>query len=241
MALSTASAAYRRVKNYREEKAREAYDRLAEAASGFDFDQLQQRSSDLLDDSRREAGNVTRAARVRLDKALEELEAHREEAADKAGKGLKKAKKNLPVKEKPAKATSRKGRFGKVGLLALLLGAAGGAAYYWLNRRPEPGETPPSIQDFLGSAADETGETTTESTLVYSTSTPTDGSEQTAGPLAEDPAVRDEELLNSLEEQLEKHRSAALDEAGEDQDESPTTADDASEETEETEEKDSKA
>ncbi|WIM73328.1 hypothetical protein QP028_07605 [Corynebacterium suedekumii] len=83
--------------------------------------------------------------------------------------------------------------------------------------KQEPGTTPPRVQDFTGSP-DETVEKT-ESTLVYSTTTPTDGA---AGPLAEDPAERDEELLGNLDEQLQKHRSAALDEAGveEDDDES---------------------
>jgi len=213
MALNTAIAIRERVKDYREEKAREAYDLLSDAASNVDVDDLKKRSSALLDDSRKEAGNVTQAARARLEKALDEFDSRRGEVEKKTGKQLKKARRNLPAKRR--KAAKRRKGLGIAGVLALLASLAA-AAYYWFVQRPkqEPGTTPPRVQDFTGSP-DETVEKT-ESTLVYSTTTPTDGA---AGPLAEDPAERDEELLGNLDEQLQKHRSAALDEAGVEEDE----------------------
>lgn len=218
MAFNAAVALRERVKDYREEKAREAYDLLSDAADNVDVDDLKKRSSALLDDSRREAGNVTKAARKRLEKARDEFESRRGEVEKKTGKQLKKARRNLPANRR--KAEKRRKGLGIAGVLALLASLAA-AAYYWFVQRPkqQPGTTPPRVQDFTGSP-DETVET--ESTLVYSTTTPVDGS---AGPLAEDPAERDEELLGNLDEQLQKHRSAALDEAGveEDDDESLST------------------
>ena len=218
MAFNAAVALRERVKDYREEKAREAYDLLSDAADNVDVDDLKKRSSALLDDSRREAGNVTKAARKRLEKARDEFESRRGEVEKKTGKQLKKARRNLPANRR--KAEKRRKGLGIAGVLALLASLAA-AAYYWFVQRPkqQPGTTPPRVQDFTGSP-EETVET--ESTLVYSTTTPTAGA---AGPLAEDPAERDEELLGNLDEQLEKHRSAALDEAGveEDDDEALST------------------
>ncbi|MBX8995068.1 hypothetical protein HCH15_02565 [Corynebacterium testudinoris] len=199
MALSAASSVRDRIKDYREEKAREAYDLLSDAAASIDVEELKKRSTSFVDESRREAGNVTQAARIRLEKALEDLDSRRDEAEKKTRKGIAKAKKNLPAQKKAA-AKRRKG-WTIAGLVALTASVAAGAYYWFLQRQSQPGDTPPRVEDFSAPSAEETQ----ESTLVYSTVTPTE----------ETPAERDEELLGPLEEQLEKHRAAAMDEAGE--------------------------
>lgn len=85
------------------------------------------------------------------------------------------------------------------GLAALLVSVIGGAVFWYTRRQDAPGDIPPRVEDFSG------GEAPAESKLVYSTETPEEGV----------PEERDEELLSALDEQLEKHRTAAEDEAGE--------------------------
>ena len=75
-----------------------------------------------------------------------------------------------------------------------LLAAIGAGVYYFLflRTKEEPATTPPRVEEHSGEQ---------ESKLVYQTST-----DKPAGDLAEDPAVRDEELLGSIDSQLESHR-----------------------------------
>ena len=175
-----------RVKEYNEQKAREAYDLLSEAAHRVDLDELRSRGTSLIDEGRREAGNVTQAAHLRLDAAKQRLA----KVADKT-----------PAKKRARQVRCRR-NWTMVGLAALLVSAIAGAVYWFTRRQSTPGDTPPRVEDFSGG-----GEATTEAKLVYSTETP--------GSPEEGATERDEELLNSLDEQLEKHRQAAEDEAGE--------------------------
>lgn len=208
VALSASNTAWKQFKKYRDNKASDAYDRLSEAAGSFDG--LRERGSELLDDSRREAGNVTKAARARLEKALAEANDKGQELAKETTrsgkKNLKKAakagkrvsKKERKAEKKAAARAARKEKGGSrwlsFGLFAALLAAVAGGAYWWLNRKETPGTTPPRVEE-------QTGDTETESTLVYSTETPEDA-EPAAGKVRSE-----EELLASLDEQLEKHRT----------------------------------
>lgn len=231
MALSAASSLWGRSKDFRERKSREAYDALAETAGSLDG--LKERSSELFDDSRREAGAVTKAARARLEKVLADVDDRRELAEEETGKARKafaKTRKDLrkdaskrartagKAAEKAARKKARKDRgekrrksLSRMGLVALILTMVG-ALYYWFTRRPDRATTPPKVQDF-------TGEETTpeaEARLVYSTSTPDETEQKSpAGDLAEDPAERGEELLEALDEQLEAHRSEQLNQTSE--------------------------
>lgn len=215
VALSAGTAAWNQFKKYRDEKAIEAYNRLSDAAESVGgIDGLRERGSELLDDSRREAGNVTRAARVRLQQALDEAAERGQEltdqAADSGKKGQKKltrasrqaAKKADKTRKKSAnrvaKAAGKKQSGGKKWLLisafAGLAAVIGGTAYWWLNRRDTPGTTPPRVEE-------QGGQTETESTLVYSTETPAEVEP------AKGKVQSEEELLASLDEQLADLRS----------------------------------
>lgn len=183
MMLDAFTAVRGRVKEYNEQKVREAYDLLSDAANRVDLDELRARGESLIDEGRREAGNVTQAAHLRLDAAKARLA----KVAD-----------NTPARKRARKAQCRR-NWTMVGLAALLVSAIGGAVYWFTRREDAPGDTPPRVEDFSG------GEAPAESKLVYSTETPEEGV----------PEERDEELLSALDEQLEKHRTAAEDEAGE--------------------------
>ena len=181
MLLDAFSTARGRVKEYNEKKSREAYELLSDAAGRVDVDGLRARGEELLDEGRREAGNVTQAAHDRLDAAR---------------KRLSKAADNAPSRKQARKARRRR-TWTMTGLATLLIAAVGGAVYWFTRRQQEPGDTPPRVEDFSGEDAGPT----TESELVYSTATP--------GSPEEGVTDRDEQLLNSLDEQLETHRQAA--------------------------------
>lgn len=185
MALSAATAISERVKEYNEKKTREAYEMLSDAAGRVDLDDLKARGGSLLDESRREAGQVTQAAHARLEAAKKRLE----KAAD-----------NRPSQKK-ARATERRRSLTTFALAALTLSAIGGVVYWFTRQQPQPGDTPPRVEDFSGP---EEKAPETESTLVYSTTSPEEGV----------PEQIDEELMQSLDDQLEKHLAAAMDEAG---------------------------
>ncbi len=150
-----------------------------------DIDELRARGEELLDEGRKEAGVVTQAAHARLDDAK---------------KRLAKVADNTPARKRAKKARSRR-NWSLAGLAALLVAAIGGAVYWFTRQQQAPGDVPPRVEDFSDEAPE------TESKLVYSTTTP--------GSPEEGATERDEELLGSLDEQLEKHRLAAEDEAGE--------------------------
>ncbi len=200
MMLDAFKAVRGRVKEYNEQKVREAYDLLSEAADRVDLDELRARGESLIDEGRREAGNVTQAAHQRLDATRKRLA----RAAD-----------NTPAKKR-ARQAQRRRNWTMAGLAALLVSVIGGSVFWYTRRQDTPGDTPPRVEDFSG------GETPDGSTLVYSTETPEEGV----------PEERDEELLSALDEQLEKHRTAAKDEAGEFEDvDDPVTGDSVDEVT----------
>jgi len=209
VAFKTASNLWSQFNNYREEKSREAYTALEEAAQKMD-----ERDNGTFAEPRRQAGAVTRAAHSRLERALEEFDATerlndaKEEATKKAKKARKQAKKDSQkaqknLKKKSAKVAKKQKKNKKsskgwifAGIIALLSAAAGGA-YYWLRSNDKPSQTPPRVDDFQADS-----HTAPESTLVYTSTSEND----TQSDLVEEGAVRDEELLGSIDEQLAKHR-----------------------------------
>ncbi|MHA2787589.1 hypothetical protein ACXZ66_00340 [Corynebacterium sp. S7] len=186
------------VNDYRQQKQREAFDALQEAADSFDADELRERGQDLYDESRREAGKLTQAAHRRLDQtralladraqdASKQVEARATLVADKVtGKEAKRAKRR--------KNTRR--ALSTLGIVALLSAIAAAVYYFFCaseDKKKEERTTPPRVEEHS---------TEKDSKLVYSTTTDK-SAEKSAGPLGEEPAERDDELLNSLEEQLE--------------------------------------
>lgn len=193
VALSAADTAWTQFKKYRDEKALETYDRLSTAAESVGgIDGLRERGSELLDDSRREAGHVTKAARIRLEKALAEAAERGQELSADARQA------RTAGQKKAAKATGKKAKGGHkflvFGLIAGVIAALGGAAFWFLRKNKEtPGTTPPEVKEYVLKSEP-------ESTLVYSTETP-EGEEPASGKL-----LSEEELLASLDDQLSKHR-----------------------------------
>lgn len=219
VALTAGNAAWNQFKKYRDEKAIETYNRLSDAAESVGgIDGLRERGTGLLDDSRREAGNVTRAARARLQKALDEAAERGQELSEDVAASGKQGKKNLSrasrqaakkaaktrqksadrVSKAAAKKADKKASGGNkwlvVGIVAGLAAAIGGGAYWWMNRKDTPGTTPPRVEE-------QGGETEAESTLVYSTATPAEVEP------AQSKVQSEEELLASLDEQLSDLRA----------------------------------
>lgn len=264
--LSLSNQLRRALADKTSEKKRTVYDELRASSANIDdlrnyleiLDKeeartLSKKKADKRREARAEAGPVTKASHVRLQRAKEQLaldslandaldfDAHKkrlnaaaEEAGDKAkGLGNKLAKKIKPLRKraekrakKLEKATQkarkntekkvrkqatqvadkvtgkeqkkkerRRGIGATVGIVAAVLALAA-AAYYFLIGRKNPADQapdlkPPRVEEYSGKK---------ESTLVYSTTT------ESAG-IAEEPAERDEQLLTSLDEQLEAHRS----------------------------------
>lgn len=235
VALSAGSAAWKQFKKYRDEKAIEAYHRLSDAAESVGgIDGLRERGSELLDDSRREAGNVTRAARARLQQAIDDAAERGQELSEQAAGSGKQGKKKLTRASRQAAKKAEKTRrksanrvaraAGKkqsggnkwlvISAVAGLTAVLGGAAYWWLNRKDTPGTTPPRVEEQGGQAE-------TESTLVYSTETPAEVEP------AKGKVQSEEELLASLDEQLADLRSEDADEAADtaaEQEEAPAAA-----------------
>ncbi|MDN5884052.1 hypothetical protein [Corynebacterium casei] len=172
----------------------EASERLVSAASDFS-DRAEKATRSTRKKTRKQAAQATKAAQAKR-KQLEKT-------------ANKKLDRKLGKKKSKSKAKSF---FSIAGIIALIAAALGGV-YYWLRRNDTPGEVPPRVEDF----ADKPGTPDTSgSTLVYTSTTEDDQKDKagvkvgSAGDLAEDGAEeRDEELLNSLEEQLAAHREQA--------------------------------
>ena len=182
MALKTGSNLWKQLRDYRQEKSRETYTALEEAAQ-----QMQKEDNSAFDEARKQAGAVTQAAHSRLERALEEFNNYREDAVER----FDEAKKEATKKDK------KSSRFWTVAGIVALLAAATGAIYYWLRSNDKPSQTPPRVDDFQSAS-----HTAPESTLVYTSTSEND----TQSDLVEEGAVRDEELLGSIDEQLAKHR-----------------------------------
>lgn len=190
-AVSVASSVWGKINDAREEKAREAYAALEKAAK-VAADKAE--AADLFPESRQQAGAVTQAAHARLERALADFNAAREDVTAAVTKEVatkkkdlrkaanKKAQKKAKELEK-ARKPKRSNFWPVAGVLALISAVAGGAYYYLNSKKEAPSQEPPRVEEF---GADKVQ----GSTLVYTSTT--------EEPVSE----RDEELLNSLEEQL---------------------------------------
>src|SRR5699024_1450116 len=134
-------------------------------------------------------------------------------AAQAKRKQLEKTTNKNTKKLGKKKKSKSKSFFSIAGILALIAAGLGGV-YYLLRGNDIPGEVPPRVEDF----ADDSEPDATGARLVCTSTTeddvkegaPVTGATKVAGDWAEEGAEqRDEELLNSLEEQLAAHREQA--------------------------------
>lgn len=178
LAVNTTRAAINAINDYRERKAAEAYEALADVAENYTIAELAEQGKEkgkaLLDERRDNAAKVAENARVRLEKAREASASASKELAKKADKKAI----DLGIKEKPKK----KGKAGLVALILALLGAVGAAVYWFIFREEKPSTVPPRVEEQEGSR------------LVYSTVTPT---ESEVSP----------EFLEDLDKQLAEHKA----------------------------------
>ncbi len=185
MALTGARTAYNAYADFRDRKVDEAYDALSSAAEtyGPKADDAVESARHAYDESVQKAGNVTKAARTRLEKALAAAE-------EKGGSALKEVRssgkqlnrkgrrKAAKLDKKARKASSKQlARVGKkeshwvrnVALTALTASGVAAIVYAVVNKRKDvPGDTPPSLDDLFNSVQQPAEE---EPVLVYSTET----------------------------------------------------------------------
>lgn len=185
-----------------------AHDRIERALAEFNNrseeagERLVSATSELSD----RAEKATRAGRKNAKKSITKTRKNARKQAKQATKATQAKRKQLGKKKSKSRSL-----FSVAGIIALIAAVAGGV-YYLLRRNDTPGEVPPRVEDF----ADNSQPDTSGSTLVYTSTseddktTATAGGNKGAGDLAEDgPEERDEELLNSLDEQLAAHREQA--------------------------------
>lgn len=208
---------YRGLNDAQKRNVYEAVRVLANPSHGIDIDDLDEDDLDALDEldesqfseARREAGELTRAAHARLDRQRRLFDSERlsKQVAKKAEKKAKQRK----------RAKQAKGIGAATGILTLLA-AIGGAVWYFFLREEEK---PAPRKDHR--PVKQTGEKKNADgsvTRIYSTATAAkngkkNGTEKIAtgnriedetagshGPLSEEPAERDEELLSSIDQQL---------------------------------------
>lgn len=187
-----------------------AHDRVERALAEFNSrgEEASERLVSAASDWSDRAEKATRSSRKKARKQAKQAT----KAAQSKRKQLEKTANKKLDKKLGKKKSKSKSFFSIAGIIALIAAALGGV-YYWLRRNDTPGEVPPRVEDF----ADKPGAPDTSgSTLVYTSTTEDDQKDKAgvkvgaAGDLAEDGAEeRDEELLNSLEEQLAAHREQA--------------------------------
>lgn len=178
-AVVLTKAAYDKYADYRDRKASEAYDALLSAADT---------AEDVRDSAVENVTSLAGQARKRLDAALADAQNTAESTKKDVAKTSKKARKQAQKAGLTKKKRSAGAQVVRCSLYTVVLAALGAAAYFLWDRfsGASVSDKPPRVEDF---GAD-TGNTE-ESRLVYSTQTPEEGIPE-----------RDEELLNSLEEQL---------------------------------------
>lgn len=205
LALTGARTAYNTYADFRDRKVDEAYGALSSAAEtyGPKADEAVESARHAYDDSVKKAGNVTKAARIRLEKAIAAAE-------EKGGAALKEVRssgkevnrkarrKAAKLDKKAQKATSKQlARVEKkeshwvrnLALTALTASGVAAIVYAVVNKRREvPGDTPPSLDDLFAPVEKE------EPVLVYSTQT---GDDAPAEDTIEDEAA--DEILAEAE------------------------------------------
>ncbi|AGG65488.1 hypothetical protein [Corynebacterium callunae] len=220
LALAAGRKAYDAYSDYRDRKVSETYEALSSAAETYapKADQAVESAKDIYSESRDKAGNVTKAARVRLEKALEE--AQKQSAAslkDARKSGKKLSKKAAKVQDKAVKKVKGEPEthwVRNLSLAALATSGVAAIAYAVINKKKKdaPGTQPPRVEVQLKKAAEQPEIVEEEPKLVYSTQTPVN---EEAEPVEE--AVVDSEvpLEAETEAEIEEDLAEELTEAEE--------------------------
>ena len=201
LALRGAGAAFDYFRKLDDEKQRDIYDAVVDAIKNDevhgiedlkDIDELE----DLYGTARAHAGDVARSSHDRLDRRRTAFAAAAPERRARLAE-LRAEAKNAPATvraDKKAKKAEKRAKAGRAAAILAGLAAAGGTAWavYTFLLKDRAGAPAQPVEPRPASS-------TGTATLVYSTTTEDD---RGAGPLGEEPAVRDEELLSSIDEQL---------------------------------------
>lgn len=193
LAYKGARSALKYFRTLDDEKKREIYDSVVEAVNK-DSDSAGEKFGNLYDVARREAGALTRDSHDRLDR-------HR---AQFAAAAPERAERRLALKQE-AKDAKRKSKGSAGAVIGTAFGvaaaaAAGWAAWEFLLKDKLAGNK--KSVSYTHVAPRQETNARGETTLVYSTRTEDDRAAGSAVPLGEEPAVRDEKLLSSIDEQL---------------------------------------
>lgn len=207
IASAVAGTLFNRYRDLNSEQKRDVYEAVRLMARG-DNNETDEDTSNF-SAARLQAGDVTRAAHARLDRRRALFE---QDQLDKKEK--KKLEKALKKQKKQGKKAGKSGKSGNgiaLGALILaLLAAIAGGIYYFIfgtdspAAKKAPAKKAPAKK---APAKKEPQKSAPAKATVQKTQPPTQGSTRAAaakdhGPLSEEPAERDEELLSSIDEQL---------------------------------------
>lgn len=204
IASAVAGTLFNRYRDLNNEQKRDVYEAVRLMARG-DNDETNEDTSNF-SAARLQAGDVTRAAHARLDRrrALFEQQQLDKKEKKELEKAMKKQKKN-----KQGKKSGKSGKSGNgiaLGALILtLLAAIAGGVYYFIFGTDSPAAKKTSAKKAPAKKVPQKSAPTKPT--VQKTQPPTQGSTRATaakdhGPLSEEPAERDEELLSSIDEQL---------------------------------------
>lgn len=172
-----------RYRELNKEQKRDVYEAVRAMARGNNENSEEDTSK--FDAARLQAGDITRAAHARLDRRRALFEA--EQLDKKQKKELEKA---LKKRQKQDKKKRKNGIFAGVSILALLAAVAGGVYYFIFGTdSPTPAKKAPAKPAPKPQPTAQRTQPPTPATTDH-------------GPLSEEPAERDEELLSSIDEQL---------------------------------------
>ena len=195
IASAVAGTLFNRFRELNNEQKRDVYEAVRIMARGENAN-TEEEDTSKYSAARLQAGDITRAAHARLDRRRALFDA--EQLDKKEKKELEKALK----KQQKAQKNKKKGGIALGALILALLAAVAGAVYYFIFGEDSPAKTKDTKKT--------TPTPTAAKQTVNKTQPPTKGSTRVTvtadkgdhGPLSEEPAERDEQLLSSIDEQL---------------------------------------
>lgn len=199
IASAVAGTLFNRYRDLNNEQKRDVYEAVRLMARG-DNDETNEDTSNF-SAARLQAGDVTRAAHARLDRRRALFE---QQQLDKKEK--KELEKALKKQKKKSGKSAKSGNGIALGALILaLLAAIAGGVYYFIFGTDSPAAKKASAKKAPAKKVPQKSAPTKPT--VQKTQPPTQGSTRATaakdhGPLSEEPAERDEELLSSIDEQL---------------------------------------